>query len=312
MKMALRSRSSVKAHVTFGDCKRIVTLNNGDGVAELHQGFLQTFHDELPHDASQVEIKFQRHNDEFDDYEDITPDVKLMEHTKIKAFIAASKNEESKKAMVPQISNWEQADHQGKTSPFGACHYQPLMTVCLGVSHHASIPPYPIQPSVSTFEKSHAIKKNVPYQLWSLMKQGVIVFYDSSPDAVYTDGAMSSGGPANGGNNCVKPKFIGKDSFHLEFDTITANGPLSITGADTGTTISVTTSPGKNAFFEPIYYWAFTMFRCLGRTPEEGNTAMYLGCNESDNLAVLVQVKEPYNLPGYYPDPRTLFIASRA
>ena len=38
----------------------------------------------------------------------------------------------------------------------------------------------------------------------------------------------------------MKPKFIGKDSFHLEFDTITANGPLSITGADTGTTISVT------------------------------------------------------------------------
>ena len=114
MKMALRSRSSVKAHVTFGDCKRIVTLNNGDGLAELHQGFFQTFHDELPHDASQVEIKFQRHNDEFDDYEDITSDVKLMEHTKIKAFIATSKNEESKKAMVPQISNCEQADHQGK------------------------------------------------------------------------------------------------------------------------------------------------------------------------------------------------------
>ena len=88
-----------------------------------------------------------------------------------------------------------------QTSPFGAYHCQPLMTVCLGVSHHASIPQYLIQPSVSTFEKSHPIKKNVPYQLWSVMKQGVIVFYDSSPDAVYTDGAISSGGPANGGNS---------------------------------------------------------------------------------------------------------------
>ena len=114
MKMALRSRSSVKAHVTFGDCKRIVTLNNGDGLAELHQGFLQTFLDELSQDASQVEVKFQRHNEEFDDYEDITPDVILKKNTKIKAFIATSKNEESKKTMVTQISNWERADHQRK------------------------------------------------------------------------------------------------------------------------------------------------------------------------------------------------------
>ena len=44
----------------------------------------------------------------------------------------------------------------------------------------------------------------------------------------------------------------------------------------------------------------------------DGDTAMYLGCNDSNNLAVLVPVKEPYALPGYYPDPRTLFIASRA
>ena len=112
--MALRRGSLVDAHVTFCDCKHIVTLSKGDGLAELHQGFLHIFFDELPHDASQVDVKFQRHNDAFDDYEDITPDVKLMEHTKIKAFIATSKNEESKKTMVTQISNWEEADHQGK------------------------------------------------------------------------------------------------------------------------------------------------------------------------------------------------------
>ncbi|XP_015773168.1 PREDICTED: uncharacterized protein LOC107351396 [Acropora digitifera] len=174
------------------------------------------------------------------------------------------------------------------------------------VSHHVtSTPLYPTQPSVSTFEKSHSIKKNVPYQLWNLMKQGVIVFYD---DAVHTDGVVRS--PDNGGNNSVTPKFIGKDSFHLELDA--ANGPLTITGADKGTKISVTASPGKNASFEPIYYWGFTIFRCLGRTSVDDNMAMYLGCSNSDNLAVLVQVNEPYDLPGYYPDPRTLFIASRA
>ena len=41
-----------------------------------------------------------------------------------------------------------------------------------------------------------------------------------------------------------------------------------------------------------------------------GNTAMYLGCNNSDNLAVLVQMNEQYDLPGYSPDPRILFIAT--
>ena len=55
-----------------------------------------------------------------------------------------------------------------------------------------------VHPSVPTFQKSHSIKKDVPYQLWSVMKQGVIVFDDSS---VHTDGAVSSGGPANGGNS---------------------------------------------------------------------------------------------------------------
>ncbi|XP_067043956.1 uncharacterized protein [Acropora muricata] len=305
--MAQRNGSIVKAHVTFGDCKRIVTLNNGDGLAELHQGFLQTFHDELPHDAPQVEVKFQRHNDEFDDYEDITPDVKLMEHTKMKAFIATSKNEESKKTMVTQISNWEEADHERKTSPFGAYHCEPLITLYLGVSQHAPIPLCTaIQSFASNFEKSHPIKKNVTYQLWSLMKQGVIVLNDSTPGSVYTDGAVG----AVDSNNSVVANHVVKGHFQLEFNA--ANGPLSITAADKGTTISVTASPGKIAYFEPIYYWSFTMFRCSGRTPVNGNTAMYLGCNQSNNLAVLVQVKEPYDLPGYYPDPRILFIASRA
>ena len=79
-----------------------------------------------------------------------------------------------------------------QTSPFGAYHYQPLMTVCLGVSHHASIPPYLIQSFASNFEKSHPIKKNVTYQLWSLMKQGVIVLNDSTSSSVYTDGAVGA------------------------------------------------------------------------------------------------------------------------
>ena len=61
--------------------------------------------------------------------------------------------------------------------------------------------PSRVHPSVPTFQKSHSIKKDVPYQLWSVMKQGVIVFHDSLPGAVYTDGAVSSEGPADGGNS---------------------------------------------------------------------------------------------------------------
>ena len=112
--MAKSTRSSVKAHVTFGDSKRIIILSKGDGLAELRQGFLRTFLDELSDDASQVKVKFQRHNDEFEDYEDLTPDVILKGNTKIKAFIATSKNEESKKTMATEISHWEQAGDQRK------------------------------------------------------------------------------------------------------------------------------------------------------------------------------------------------------
>ena len=112
--MALRRGPLVKVHVIFGDCKSIITLKQGDRLAELHKGFLQTFLGELLQDASQVKVKFQRHNYAFNDYEDMTPDMILMGDTKIKAFIAKMKNEESKKTMVTQNGNWEQADHQRK------------------------------------------------------------------------------------------------------------------------------------------------------------------------------------------------------
>ena len=79
-----------------------------------------------------------------------------------------------------------------QTSPFGAYHCEPLITLYLGVSQHAPIPLYSIQSFPSTFEKSHPIKKNVTYQLWSLMKQGVIVLNDSTPGSVYTDGAVGA------------------------------------------------------------------------------------------------------------------------
>ena len=80
-----------------------------------------------------------------------------------------------------------------QTSPFGAYQCEPLITLYLGVSQHA---PFPlctsIQSFASNFEKSHPIKKNVTYQLWSLMKQGVIVLNDSTPGSVYTDGAVGA------------------------------------------------------------------------------------------------------------------------
>ena len=80
-----------------------------------------------------------------------------------------------------------------QTSPFGAYHCEPLITLYLGVSQHAPIPLCTsIQSFASNFEKSHPIKKNVTYQLWSLMKQGVIVLNDSTSGSVYTDGAVGA------------------------------------------------------------------------------------------------------------------------
>ena len=80
-----------------------------------------------------------------------------------------------------------------QTCPFGAYHCEPHITVYLAASHHASpTPPHPIPPSVPPFEKSHLIKKNVPYQLWSLMKRGVIVLNDSKKGEVCTDGGVGA------------------------------------------------------------------------------------------------------------------------
>ena len=45
---------------------------------------------------------------------------------------------------------------------------------------------------MTPFEKSHPIKKDVTYQLWSLMKRGVIVLNDSQKGEVYTDGGVGA------------------------------------------------------------------------------------------------------------------------
>ena len=86
---------SFKVHVTFGDSKRVLTLNKGEGVAELRYNFLRCFSDELSDDVPPGNIKFQRYVDKFDDYEDVTSDAKLTENMKLLALSTKAKSQES-------------------------------------------------------------------------------------------------------------------------------------------------------------------------------------------------------------------------
>ena len=67
-------------------------------------------------------------------------------------------------------------------------------------------------------------------------------------------------------------------------------------------------SPGKNAKFEPLYNWTYTLFRCTNKTDFANGVGMYLGSDNNKSLATLVQVNEDSFHPALYPDPRTLFI----
>lgn len=299
--MALRK--SFKVHVTFGDSKRILTLNKGEGVPELRYNFLREFSDELSDDVPPTNIKFQRYNETFNDYEDLKLDAKLTENVKLHAHFTKKMNEKKMDFMVSQNpcsgeSSFELALQQRKNHQTTSCiaHCAPVCFL-----YHKSIPMYQIVDySAAAFEKLHPIKRNVKYKLWNPVKNGVIMFDPSTPGSVFTSGGLDTS--ANG-ENIVESQLYGQDLFHLVF-----NGSQYITAATTGTTISLTTNPTDDAIFQPIYYWSYTMFRCNHRST--GNTGWYLGCNENDNLAVLVRVEESYDIPGYYPDPRTLFITN--
>lgn len=62
------------------------------------------------------------------------------------------------------------------------------------------------------------------------------------------------------------------------------------------------------ANFQPIYYWSFTLFRCKAKSTID--VGMYLGVDESNNLATLIPVDDD-PVAAQYPDPRALFIAMK-
>lgn len=79
--------SSRKAHVTHGDSKRIISYNKGEGVQELRYHFLRAFSGELPDDVAPANVKFQRYDPTFQDYEDLENDAKLDKNAKLKAIV---------------------------------------------------------------------------------------------------------------------------------------------------------------------------------------------------------------------------------
>ncbi|XP_068761052.1 uncharacterized protein [Montipora capricornis] len=163
--------------------------------------------------------------------------------------------------------------------------------------------------ATSAFDKPHQIKQNVTYKLWNPVKNGVIMFDPSPPGSVLTSGRLDE----TNSENTVETKFVGlnRQSTGQLFNLVYNGSPTQhITATATGTGVSLTTNPTENAEFQPIYYYSFTMFRCNSRSSKKAG--MYLGCSESGNSAVLVPVIEEYEIPGYYPDPRTLFITTES
>ena len=79
--------SSRKAHVTYGDSKRIITYNKGDDVQALRHHFLRVFSDELSDDVAPANVKFQRYHDNFQDYEDLANDAQLEDNAKLRVIV---------------------------------------------------------------------------------------------------------------------------------------------------------------------------------------------------------------------------------
>ena len=80
-------RKSRKAHITYGDSKRIITYNKGEAVQELRHHFLRVFSDELSDDVAPANVKFQRYHDNFQDYEDLANDIQLEDNAKLRVVV---------------------------------------------------------------------------------------------------------------------------------------------------------------------------------------------------------------------------------
>lgn len=65
---------SRKAH----DSKRIITYNMDEAVQELSHHFVRVFSDVLSDDVALANVKFQRYDPTFEDYEDLENDAELI------------------------------------------------------------------------------------------------------------------------------------------------------------------------------------------------------------------------------------------
>ncbi|KAL9955868.1 hypothetical protein ACROYT_G037261 [Oculina patagonica] len=96
-KMAFKK--SGKAHVTFGDSKRIISYEKDQEVGGLRHRFLQVFSDMLSDDVAPANVRFQQYHDFYDDYVDLENGQKLKENARIKAITITSTK--GKKGMSP-------------------------------------------------------------------------------------------------------------------------------------------------------------------------------------------------------------------
>ena len=98
--------SSRKAHITYGDSKRIITYNKGEAVEELRHHFLRVFSDELSDDVAPANVKFQRYHDNFQDYEDLANDIQLEDNAKLR--VAVTHKQEKKVLNLDNLSRISQ------------------------------------------------------------------------------------------------------------------------------------------------------------------------------------------------------------
>ncbi|XP_078348404.1 uncharacterized protein LOC144633401 [Oculina patagonica] len=278
-KMAFKK--SGKAHVTFGDSKRIISYEKDQEVGGLRHRFLQVFSDMLSDDVAPANVRFQQYHDFYDDYVDLENGQKLKENARIKAITITST--------------------KGKKASYSSCkpeadphcsHGQPCHVVIPWYLVKSDTDPTPVYPPDIKF---HSIKKDVPYRWWNPVSNGLVQRQDDSN--VFCKGSFS-----DTVKTVIQAKSVGNNLFHLVFN---GDGPpndyLYITsqGDLEGQQVIVTSSPTNDSVFFPDYYWGQTMFR------SNECHSLYLG-SDSDCKLVLVPMQDPL-----YPNPQALFVVNK-
>lgn len=78
---------TVKVHVTFDETKRVLSHQKGAEVQGLRPVFLQVFSDVLSSDIAPAQVKFQRYDDKFEDYVELSNEERFEEDIKIRALV---------------------------------------------------------------------------------------------------------------------------------------------------------------------------------------------------------------------------------